>query len=162
MTREDKLFSMTGPTLIKVADELGVKVACNKARTKLTEAKAKVIDRILAAEAEIAEAETEEVIEETEVTEEIPANTLVETPAPEKPIAVVVDEDEEPAPEEKQVKKPSLKLKELTFEGRTQTIKEWAAELEMPWPTLYDRVNRNGWSVEEALTIPLGQRRKKA
>lgn len=61
----------------------------------------------------------------------------------------------------KSVKKPSLKIKELTFYGRTQTIKDWAAELEMPWPTLYDRVNRNGWTVEEALTIPLGGRRKK-
>lgn len=72
-------------------------------------------------------------------------------------------EDTEEAAEEapKEVKKPSLKIKELTYDGRTQTIKEWAAELEMPWPTLYDRVNRNGWTVEEALTIPLGGRRKK-
>lgn len=66
-------------------------------------------------------------------------------------------EDEEP----RVIKKPSLKIKELTFDGRTQTIKEWAAELEMPWPTLYDRINRNGWTVEEALTIPLGGRRKR-
>ena len=61
----------------------------------------------------------------------------------------------------KEVKKPSLKIKDLTYDGKTQSIKEWAAELEMPWPTLYDRVNRNGWTVEEALTIPLGGRRKK-
>lgn len=70
-------------------------------------------------------------------------------------------ENDEPENEEapKEVKKPSLKIKELTFNGKTQTIKEWAAELEMPWPTLYDRVNRNGWTTEEALTIPLGGRR---
>lgn len=58
------------------------------------------------------------------------------------------------------IKKPNLKIHELTYDGRTQTIREWAAELEMPWPTLYDRVNRNGWTTEEALTTPLGGRRK--
>ena len=63
--------------------------------------------------------------------------------------------------EVKTVKKPSLKIKELTYNGETKTIKEWAAELEMPWPTLYDRVNRNGWSVEDAIETPLGKRRPK-
>lgn len=59
------------------------------------------------------------------------------------------------------VKKPSLKIKELTYKGETKTIREWADELGMDWPTLYDRVNRNGWTVEEAIETPLGQRRKK-
>lgn len=69
----------------------------------------------------------------------------------------------EPETEEapRELKKPNLRIKELTYKGRTQTIKAWAAELNMPWPTLYDRVNRNGWSVEEAIEIPLGQRRPK-
>lgn len=58
-------------------------------------------------------------------------------------------------------KKPNLKLTELTYKGKTQSIKAWAEELEMPWPTLYDRVNRNGWSVEDAIEIPLGKRRPK-
>lgn len=61
----------------------------------------------------------------------------------------------------RKAKKPNLKIKELTFDGKTQSIRAWANELEMPWPTLYDRINRNGWTVEEALTIPLGGRRKK-
>lgn len=67
----------------------------------------------------------------------------------------------EPETEEapRELKKPNLRIKEITYNGRTQTIKAWAAELNMPWPTLYDRINRNGWSVEEAMTIPLGQRR---
>lgn len=69
--------------------------------------------------------------------------------------------DHEAEPENAGIKKPNLKIHELTYEGRTQTIREWAEELEMPWPTLYDRVNRNGWTTEEALTIPLGGRRKK-
>lgn len=56
-------------------------------------------------------------------------------------------------------KKPNKKLTELTYKGETKSIREWAAELEMPWPTLYDRVNRNGWTVEDAIETPLGQRR---
>lgn len=84
--------------------------------------------------------------------EELKKNTLIETDPPETIIAYV--EVEEP-------KKPNLKLHELTFNGKTQTIREWAKELEMPWPTLYDRVNRNNWTVEEALTTPLGGRRPK-
>ena len=51
MTREDMLIAMNGATLIGVADKLGVKVACNKTRTALKEAKAKVVARILEAEA---------------------------------------------------------------------------------------------------------------
>lgn len=70
-------------------------------------------------------------------------------------------EVEETVDAPKKLKKPNLKIHELTYDGRTQTIRQWAEELEMPWPTLYDRVNRNGWTTEEALTIPLGGRRKK-
>ena len=58
-------------------------------------------------------------------------------------------------------KRANKKLKELTYNGETKSIKEWAEELDMPWPTLYDRVNRNGWSVEDAIETPLGQRRPK-
>lgn len=82
---------------------------------------------------------------------QIPKNTLVETAPPDEIVAFI----------EVKTKKPNLKIHELTYDGRTQTIREWAKELEMPWPTLYDRVNRNGWTTEEALTIPLGGRRKK-
>lgn len=99
-----------------------------------------------------AEAEVEVAHEEAQIEPESTEEAEVENDEPE-------NEEENEAP--KEVKKPSLKIKELTFNGKTQTIKEWAAELEMPWPTLYDRVNRNGWSTEEALTIPLGGRRSR-
>lgn len=56
---------------------------------------------------------------------------------------------------------PSLGIKELTFNGKTQSITAWAAEVGLNRPALYDRINRHGWSVEEALTIPAGERRKK-
>ena len=78
-------------------------------------------------------------------------------------LSEIVNKNDSCEPESKKsgIKKPNLKMQELTYDGRTQSIREWANELEMPWPTLYDRVNRNGWTIEEALTIPLGGRRKK-
>lgn len=57
---------------------------------------------------------------------------------------------------------PSLGIKELTFNGKTQSITAWAAEVGLQRPALYDRINRHGWSVEDALTIPAGGRRKAA
>lgn len=62
----------------------------------------------------------------------------------------------------KTVTQPSLGITELTFNGKTQSIKAWADEIGIARPALYDRINRHGWSVEEALTIPKGGRRKKA
>lgn len=57
---------------------------------------------------------------------------------------------------------PSLGITELTFNGKTQSIAAWADEVGLARPALYDRINRHGWSVEEALTIPKGGRRKAA
>ena len=39
-----------------------------------------------------------------------------------------------------------------TYNGKTQTIAQWASELGMNPITLRDRVNRYGWSIERALT----------
>lgn len=90
MTREDMLIAMNGATLIGVADKLGVKVACNKTRTALKEAKAKVVARILEAEAALV-ADAEEAGEATEtkkpVAEEAPKQETLakeETPAKKK------------------------------------------------------------------------------
>lgn len=47
----------------------------------------------------------------------------------------------------------------LTYEGRTQTVAEWAREIGMLYGTLHNRLNRYHWSVEEALTIPVKQRK---
>lgn len=57
---------------------------------------------------------------------------------------------------------PSLGINELTFNGETKSLTEWAKEVGLNRPALYDRINRHGWSVEEALTIPAGGRRKTA
>lgn len=172
MTREEQLYSMTGANLIIVADKLGVKVAANKTRTALKEAKAKIIERILAAEATQTE-EAEEIREEftSEEVEEIEARvaygesfdsamqSVIEA-ASEEHIAESEEVSEEPKQNAKpKTKKTNLKHTELTYKGETKSIRAWAEQLEMPWPTLYDRVNRNGWSVEDAIEIPLGQRR---
>ena len=42
----------------------------------------------------------------------------------------------------------------LTFQGKTRTITEWAAEIGISRMTLYNR-RRRGWSVERTLTEPL-------
>lgn len=65
------------------------------------------------------------------------------------------------APEKTPTNNPSLGITELTFNGKTQSIAAWADEVGLARPALYDRINRHGWSVEEALTIPKGGRRKK-
>lgn len=62
----------------------------------------------------------------------------------------------------KNIAHPSLGITELTFNGKTQSIAAWADEVGLARPALYDRINRHGWSVEEALTIPKGGRRKAA
>lgn len=159
MTRFEKLVSMKMNDLLNVAEKLGVKI--NKKGSK-----AAAVEKILAAEAAAAAPIEEPEVIEIDADEEAKALTE-ETFGENAPAPAPIEEPQEsteepaPAPAARVTKKPNLKIRELTFEGRTQTIKEWAEELEMPWPTLYDRVNRNGWSVEEALTTPLGQRRKK-
>jgi hypothetical protein len=45
----------------------------------------------------------------------------------------------------------------VTWQGRTQTVQQWAEKLGMNKVTLLDRLNR--WSVECALTIPVGKAR---
>lgn len=40
----------------------------------------------------------------------------------------------------------------VTYEGKTQTLKEWAEELGVNYYTLHSRIVKRGWSVERALT----------
>lgn len=42
----------------------------------------------------------------------------------------------------------------LTHDGKTMNLTEWARELGLKKITLYDRINKLGWSVERALTTP--------
>lgn len=45
----------------------------------------------------------------------------------------------------------------LSFDGRSQVIADWAAELDIPRDVLYGRL-RWGWSIKEALTTPYDYR----
>jgi len=43
-------------------------------------------------------------------------------------------------------------IKQYTYKGRTQSLSQWAREMGINLFTLYSRINRLGWSLEEALT----------
>jgi len=47
----------------------------------------------------------------------------------------------------------------LTYKGQTKTLTQWAREVGLRWDTLLRRLSK-GWTVEEALEIPLRGRRK--
>lgn len=156
MTREEKLWTMTGNTLLGIAEGLGLKVNKNT----LKQGKEKLIAKILEAEKKL---ENETNMDEWEAFTEAEHEIREEQQAENDRIAEETVnkskkkiKNKEP---KKQATRSNLKLKELTYKGRTQTIRAWAEELQMPWATLYDRVNRNGWTVEDAIEIPLGQRR---
>ena len=43
----------------------------------------------------------------------------------------------------------------LEFDGKKQTIAQWAKELNMPMETLYRRITKYHWNIEDALTKPI-------
>lgn len=45
----------------------------------------------------------------------------------------------------------------LTFNGKTQTIAQWAREVDLSYACLISRINRLGWSDNKALTTPVGK-----
>lgn len=141
MTRIEELSAMKGPQLIALADELGVKVKCNRKKMQLVEAKAALIERIIAFEAaqEVEEPETQaEEIQEPEVEE-------VETTEEEE------NTDEQPKAEE--VIPPTPKRGQpIEWNGKTQNICAWAEELGISANTLYGRLYKLGWTVEKAFT----------
>lgn len=49
----------------------------------------------------------------------------------------------------------------LTYNGKTQTIREWADEMGMQHRTLSSRIMDYHWSVEKALTTPVKKHKKK-
>lgn len=48
----------------------------------------------------------------------------------------------------------------ITHNGKTQCISAWSEELGIRRETLYTRINRDGWSVEKALTTPTKGKKK--
>lgn len=48
----------------------------------------------------------------------------------------------------------------ITYKGRTQCLVAWAEQLGFDYATLRDRLNRYGYTIEEALTLPLLPRKR--
>ena len=44
----------------------------------------------------------------------------------------------------------------ITFNGKTQTLSDWASEYNINYSTLFSRLYR-GWSIEESLLTPIGE-----
>lgn len=178
LTREERLWTMKGQDLIRVADKCGVKVKCNKPRTQLKESKEAVISRILEAEAKAAETEAAEVEDHIEnpvkdkVEDQFTANEVEEIAENDDNInsddgiddvnipnvnggndsSVTADhqKNELSAKENLKPKKGAL----LEFNGKSQNICAWAKELGISANTLYGRIYKMGWSVERAFTTP--------
>lgn len=145
MSRIEELKAMKGPQLIIEADKLGVKVVCDRKKNKLTEAKAKLIDRILAFEAE---QNIKSVIEEMEgePAEGIQEGTFEEMEGAEEleqPEAEVAPQETPSAP-----KRGAL----IEWNGKAQNICAWAKELGISANTLYGRIYKLGWTVDKAFT----------
>jgi hypothetical protein len=45
----------------------------------------------------------------------------------------------------------------LTAFGRTQSVAQWADEIGLPWTTIRGRIEKYGWSVEDAVSRPKQQ-----
>lgn len=49
----------------------------------------------------------------------------------------------------------------VTHNGKTQTMKEWAHEVGIPYKAVWARMQKLGWSAERALTEPVKKRKRK-
>lgn len=135
MTLEQRLYSMRMVDLAAFAEKHGVKI--NKKGSK-----AIAIDKILMemddeideVEDQKAEVEIEEKLTEQEI--EQPTEDQKKNPDP-------VEKTETPAP-----KRGAL----LEYNGKAQNICAWAKELGKSANTLYGRIYKLGWSIEDAFT----------
>lgn len=60
-------------------------------------------------------------------------------------------------PEEQSYNKRTNHL--ITYNGKTQTVAQWAKEFNLKWTTLKERIKR-GWSVKDALLRPVKYKKK--
>ncbi len=50
----------------------------------------------------------------------------------------------------------------ITHEGKIQLLIEWAEDFNIPYKTLWDRIQKLGWSIERALTEPVRKQKKRS
>lgn len=134
MTREEKLYSMTMTNLLVVADKLGVKI--NKKAAK-SQAVAKILEAENAAWEEEADKE-KEAQEKKQAEKDKEAEDAVNKPKKQP-------KTDSPAPKPK---RGAL----LEWNGKSQNICAWAKELGKNPNTLYARIYKMNWSIEDAFT----------
>lgn len=49
----------------------------------------------------------------------------------------------------------------IEFNGKNQSMSDWAKEINIPYQTLKSRINSMGWEIERALTTPVNKKRGK-
>lgn len=149
MTREEKLWTMTGKTLLGVAEKLGIKTS----KSTLKQGKEKLIAKILEAEnAANDEWEKEANNEKAARDQKQAENDKIAENAvnkPEKKQPKTKDQDQ-PKTESKSAGRGAL----IEYDGRSQNICKWAEELGISANTLYGRIYHLGWTVEKAFTTP--------
>lgn len=165
MTREEKLWTMTGTTLLGVAEKLGIKTT----KSTLKQGKEKLIAKIL--EVEHMTEETNKACEEENQEKkdleaaEKEAKDLWEKKVDEEKAARDQKQAENDKAAEDVVNKPEKKQPEteaksagrgalIEYDGRSQNICKWAEELGISANTLYGRIYHLGWTVEKAFTTP--------
>lgn len=50
-----------------------------------------------------------------------------------------------------------VKVTLLTYKGKTQSVSKWAKETGLPRKAIYRRLQQSGWTVEDALSTPMGK-----
>lgn len=162
MTREEKLWTMTGTTLLGVAEKLGIKTS----KSILKQGKEKLIAKILEAEnnwekeadqeyaeKEEQQAKNDKVAEDNmnkklkEKIEELKDDQLSEEETKEWVEKHIESKDVVAAPTKK---RGAL----IEYNGKSQNICAWAKELGVSANTLYGRIYHMGWTVERAFTTP--------
>lgn len=62
--------------------------------------------------------------------------------------------EEKPEAPAKAKRLRALNKQTFEYDGKSQSLRAWATELDMEYNTLYDRINRLHWDVEKALSTP--------
>lgn len=162
MTREEKLWTMTGTTLLGVAEKLGIKTS----KSILKQGKEKLIAKILEAENNW---EKEADQEHAEKEEQQAKNDKIAEDNMNKKLKEKIKELKDDQLSEEETKEwvekhteskdaaatPAKKRGALIeYNGKSQNICAWAKELGVSANTLYGRIYHMGWTVERAFTTP--------
>lgn len=147
MTREEKLITMRMQDLEMVAAKLGIKI--NKKGSKQ-----KAIEKILEAENANWEKESNEMKEAQEKKQQESDKAAEDAVNKKKkePVSVIKPDDlvENPGDDGKHYITAPKRGQLIEYNGKSQNICAWAKELGKSANTLYGRIYKMGWSIEDA------------